>query len=95
VPEDQWDSASAVVDPELRLPRLYFQRVPEAKVAKNRVHLDVNCSAGLPESAKRDAVDAEAERLVSIGASRERTLDDNGEYCIVMNDPEGNEFCVQ
>ena len=95
VPEDQWDSASAVIDPEQRLPRLYFKRVPEPKVAKNRVHLDVNCSAGLPESAKRGAVDAEAERLLSIGASRKRTLDDNGEYCVVMSDPEGNEFCVQ
>jgi hypothetical protein len=95
VPEERWDSASAVVDPEGRLPRLFFQRVPEPKVAKNRVHLDVNCGANAPAGERRDVVDAEAARLVSLGASTARTLDDGREYCIVMNDPEGNEFCVQ
>jgi hypothetical protein len=94
VPEEKWDSASAVVDPEGRLPRLFFQRVPEPKVAKNRVHLDVNCGVGVPAADRRGVVDAETERLVSLGAHKQRTLDDNGEYCIVMNDPEGNEFCV-
>src|SRR5919198_2427969 len=44
VPEDQWNSASAVVDPEGRGPRIYFQRVPEPKAVKNRVHLDLNVS---------------------------------------------------
>ena len=94
VPEDRWDSASAVVDPEGKLPRSYFQRVPEPKIAKNRVHLDVNCGAGVPASERPRAVEAEAARLVGLGASRSRTLEENGEYWIVMYDPEGNEFCV-
>ena len=35
-------NASAIVDPEGARPRLFFQRVPEGKTAKNRVHLDIN-----------------------------------------------------
>src|SRR5580704_5606459 len=76
VPEEKWDSASAVVDPEGRLPRLFFQRVHEPKVAKNRVHLDVNCGVGVPAADRRGVVDAETERLVSLGAHKQRTLDD-------------------
>ena len=49
VPEDQQQSAYAVVDPAGAGPRLFFQRVPEQKTAKNRVHLDVNVGAGLAE----------------------------------------------
>src|SRR5581483_1575883 len=44
LPEDQWNAASALVDPDGIGPRLYFQRVPEPRVAKNRVHLDLNVS---------------------------------------------------
>ena len=47
VPEDQQQSAYAIVDPAGAGPRLFFQRVPEPKAAKNRVHLDVNVGAGL------------------------------------------------
>ena len=41
VPEDQWDSRSAVVDPDGKGPRIFIQKVPEPKTVKNRVHLDV------------------------------------------------------
>ncbi len=47
VPEEQRNSASALVDPQGNGPRLFFQRVPEEKVAKNRVHLDVRAAPGL------------------------------------------------
>lgn len=97
VPEDQWDSASAVVDPAGIGPRLFFQRVPEPKTAKNRVHLDVNVGGGrgtLPEE-RRGRVDAAAARLVGVGATRVRAFDQHGEYWVVMSDPEGNEFCLQ
>ena len=41
VPEDQWNSKSAIIDPDGEGPRIFFQRVPEGKTVKNRVHLDV------------------------------------------------------
>jgi hypothetical protein len=95
VPEEQWNSASAIVDPDRKGPRLYFQKVPEAKAGKNRVHLDVNVSAGFPAEERRNRVNAEVERVIGLGASRVQTFDDNDEYWVVMQDPEGNEFCLQ
>jgi hypothetical protein len=61
-----------------------FQRVPEDKAGKNRVHLDLR------------AVDVELEssRLARLGASRLRRSDDPEDVFIVLADPEGNEFCV-
>lgn len=51
IPQERWNDASAV-DPDNRGPRLYFQRVPEAKTTKNRVHLDLNAS-GAAASTRR------------------------------------------
>ena len=87
VPESQWNSRSACVDPDEKGPRLFFQQVPEPKAAKNRVHLDVNVG--------RDNVDGEVKRLVDEGASIVRDVSELGEHWVVMTDPEGNEFCVQ
>ena len=97
IPEDEWNSASAVVDPDGKGPRIYFQRVPEGKVVKNRVHLDLNVGGGpgTPIDERRRRVEAEAERLVGEGATTFRTVEERGEFWIVMQDPEGNEFCVQ
>lgn len=98
VPKEDWNAASAVVDPEGDRPRIYFQRVPEAKSVKNRVHLDLNVGPGMaaPLEERRRVVDAEVERLRSIGASVFRPGSvERGEYWVVMQDPEGNEFCVQ
>ncbi len=98
IPESQWNSASAVVDPEGVHPRIYFQRVPEHKIVKNRVHIDLNVSGGskLPLEERRKHVDAEVERLVEEGATVFRPGSvEGGEYWVVMQDPEGNEFCVQ
>lgn len=83
-PEDGW---SAIVDPAGGRPRIYFQRVPEPKQAKNRVHLDVNVG--------RDQADAQAQRLEGLGATKVGTAEEHGEYWVVMRDPEGNEFCLQ
>jgi catechol 2,3-dioxygenase-like lactoylglutathione lyase family enzyme len=98
VPEADWNAASAVVDPDGVGPRIYFQRVPEPKSVKNRVHLDLNVggghAAGLDEN--RRLVDAEVDRLTGLGASVFRPGSvERGEYWVVMQDPEGNEFCVQ
>jgi hypothetical protein len=98
VPEERWGDASAVVDPDGDGPRLYFQRVPETKVVKNRVHLDLNVGGGhgTPDDERRKNVDAEVERLVGEGAGIITPGgSEAGEYWVVMQDPEGNEFCVQ
>ncbi len=46
IPEDHWNDAAAIEDPAGLAPRLFFQKVPEGKVTKNRVHLDLNVSGG-------------------------------------------------
>ena len=98
VPEDRWNDASAIVAPDGNGPRIYFQRVPEGKVAKNRMHMDVNVSGarGAPLDERKRRVDAEVERLKALGATDDRgAMERDGEYWARMNDPEGNEFCVQ
>lgn len=99
IPEADWNSASAIVDPDGVGPRIYFQRVPEPKTVKNRLHLDLNVSGppGTPTEERRPRVDAEAERLLKLGATimRPGTVSEPDEYWVVLQDPEGNEFCVQ
>ena len=97
VPPDQRHSASAIMDPDGVRPRIFFQQVPEPKTAKNRLHIDINASVGTHDPAERKArVDAAVERLKGLGATDARgPIAKNGEYWVRMNDPEGNEFCVQ
>lgn len=98
VPEESWNDANAAEDPDGGGPRLFFQKVPEPKVAKNRMHLDLNVGGGasVPLEERRRRVDAEATRLKELGATDERgAMEKRGEYWVRMNDPEGNEFCVQ
>jgi hypothetical protein len=89
-PGEAWHAA---VDPDGVGPRLLFHRVPEGKVAKNRMHLDIRV-ADLPKEQRRPLVDGEARRLVAAGATHLRTDDDETDYYAVMQDPEGNEFCI-
>jgi len=65
-------------------PNFLFLKVPEAKSAKNRMHLDF---------ASNDR-DAEVERLVGLGATKIADKDEWGHVWTVMQDVEGNEFCV-
>jgi predicted enzyme related to lactoylglutathione lyase len=66
-------------------PLLLLQGVNEPKQGKNRVHIDVYA----------DDINAEADRLVSLGGRRlSEPYDEHGARWIVMADPEGNEFCV-
>lgn len=97
VPEEEWNSASAIIDPEGQGPRLFFQRVPEPKSVKNRLHLDVNVGGphGTPLPDRIARVDGEVARLVALGATAISPTHQRGEYWVVMQDPEGNEFCVQ
>jgi catechol 2,3-dioxygenase-like lactoylglutathione lyase family enzyme len=97
VPAEQRNDRSAAVPADGNGPRLFFQRVPEGKTAKNRVHLDVRAAPGLQDDARMTALEAEAERLVALGATRVRRFEPGTELSggfIVMNDPEGNEFCL-
>lgn len=97
VPESEWSSASAAEDPEGVGPRLFFQRVPEGKEAKNRVHLDLRAAPGLRGEERMAALEAEADRLVALGASRGARHEPSPPMTaghITMADPEGNEFCL-
>ena len=84
------ESGCTIIDPEGASPRIYFQRVPEPKRGKNRVHLDIPASPGH----SWDEVVAAANRAVAAGGRilRESTSDDD--RFIVMTDPEDNEFCL-
>lgn len=94
-PEDR-GSWSACVDPTGVGPRFYFQRVPEGKIVKNRVHLDVRVGTGLVGDERLATLEAEAARLIALGATHVLTqkADEENESCITLQDIEGNEFCV-
>ena len=89
-------AAFACVDPTGAGPRLFFQRVPEGKVVKNRVHLDVRVGPGLKGAERLAALEAECARLLPLGAVRGQLLvaDEVNESCLNMQDVEGNEFCL-
>jgi hypothetical protein len=95
IPEERWNSMSAVVDPEGTRPRLLFMQVPESKQVKNRVHLDIHVSERTVEGDERVQLREEkVAELQGLGATK---VDDRTELGIawtVMQDPEGNEFCV-
>jgi predicted enzyme related to lactoylglutathione lyase len=67
-------------------PQLLLQKVPEPKSAKNRMHLDFHAAD----------IEAEAQRLMELGARRVEAecLEEHGTHWFLMEDPEGNEFCV-
>jgi hypothetical protein len=97
VPEEQRNTRSAIEDPDGLGPRLFFQQVPEGKVAKNRVHLDVRAAPGLEGDDRMTALEVECDRLVRLGATRVHRYEPEPPMAaghIVMTDPEGNEFCL-
>jgi hypothetical protein len=95
---DQPGDWMVLQDPSGTGPRIGLQVVPEPKVVKNRVHLDLDVGGGrtAPLAERRRRVDAEADRLVAAGATRFQVLSEEGvdHYGVVMQDPEGNEFCL-
>ncbi|MFD9689615.1 VOC family protein [Kitasatospora sp. NPDC059146] len=93
-PAQERGSWSACTDPSGAGPRLYFQRVPEGKAVKNRVHLDVRVGTGLVGEERLAVLKAEAARLEALGATLVQVLYDGQDSCIPMLDVEGNEFCV-
>jgi hypothetical protein len=100
VPEEEPDDGyESVVDPGGHGPRIWFQQVPENKSRKNRLHFDIDRGGGrgLPLAERRARVDAAVEVLLRAGATRLRVVDATGQdhYFVLMQDPEGNEFCVR
>lgn len=93
VDNEEWN---AVTDPAGVGPRMLFHSVPETKTCKNRLHLDVRTAGprGTPIDRRRPRVDAEVVRLLALGAKHVRTVEDDTDYFALMQDPEGNEFCV-
>lgn len=95
---DSEDGADSIVDPAGACPRIWFQPVPEGKTVKNRVHFDIQVSGGRTAdlAIRKERVDAEVERLVIVGATKLRVLEQPGldHYAVAMSDPEGNEFDV-
>ncbi len=97
LPPDQWNTPSALEDPDGVGARLFFQQVPEGKTAKNRVHLDVRAAPGVQGEERMAALEDECERLVALGATRLQRHEPAPPTTfghIVMADPEGNEFCL-
>lgn len=97
VPPDRRPISSAVEDPDGHGPRLSSRQVPEDKVAKNRLHLDVRAAPGLRGEERMAAREAGCDRLVGLGATRVRRDEPAppmGAGHIVTADPEGDEFCL-
>jgi glyoxalase superfamily protein len=90
-----------IFDPAGLRPPIWFQHVPETKAGKNRLHLDLYPTGrdnALPMERRIEIVEAKVAELIGLGASVERRgrHDDPEDpvYFVVMQDPEGNEFCV-
>src|SRR5262249_30848496 len=84
------DGHVVTLEPSPSLPGsmlLTFQRVPEAKVGKNRVHVDMFVN-------DLDAATSQIEELGGRWTEPRMTLDDGGWISRIMADPEGNEFCI-
>ena len=96
--EDLGIGEDSIVDPQGHGPRIWFQRVPEGKAVKNRLHLDISVGGdrSIPIETRRARVDAETQRLVDLGATLIRSLFQPGldHYAVAMHDPEGNEFDI-
>jgi Glyoxalase-like domain len=96
--------ADSIIDPRGEGPRIWFHVMPDDKVVKNRLHLDIHVSAGrepwpdrsVPLATRQQRVDAEARRLTDLGATFTGAMSADGldHYAVGMKDPEGNEFDI-
>ncbi len=84
IPPEDMGNYGAVIDPDGVGPRLLFLKVPEGKTAKNRLHMDVH----VPDR------QAHVSKLVEAGGTERETRTEMGVEWTVMEDPEGNVFCV-
>lgn len=100
LPEEELvDGADRISDPRGHGPSIWFHAVRETKIVKNRLHLDIHASGERadPIELRRQRVDAEARRLVDLGATTVGALMEDGildHYAVGMKDPGGNEFDI-
>jgi hypothetical protein len=98
VPAERRNDRSAIMPRDGEAgPRLFFQRVPEGKSAKNRVHLDVRAAPGLEGAERMARLEEVATALTALGARQTGRFEPGEEMSagfLVMADPEGNEFCL-
>jgi hypothetical protein len=90
------EAGYTIVDPDGVGPSIFFQPVPEPKTAKNRLHMDVKVGgpSGTPFEERRRRIEAGVAPLVAAGATVHSRSEDPDDYFIVLQDPEGNEFCL-
>ncbi len=97
VPPEEWNDQAALVDPDGVGPRISFLKVPESKVAKNRLHIDVQVAGGRhqPWERRERLIRTTVDHLVAAGGNvlGEHQFEGRLDH-VVMADPEGNEFCV-
>ena len=79
------DEGAEIVDPSGGSPPLEFIIVPEGKSVKNRLHLDLRPATSMAK---------EVALMRDLGAIESRFVEEGGSFWTVMQDPEGNEFCV-
>ena len=84
-PEFASDGGAYLRDPSGRTAGIYFQRVPEPKTVKNRMHLDVRPTGTMAE---------EVDRLTRLGGTVRGFIEGEDNFWTQMRDVEGNEFCV-
>jgi hypothetical protein len=88
---------ASIIDPEGLGPAIGFLRVPEGKSSKNRVHIDIRVAGDGPWDMKKreQLIRAKVPALQAAGAKvvREEFYEQALGH-VVMEDPEGNEFCV-
>ncbi len=94
--EEDRHKYGAIIEPGYPKKRILFVRVPEPKVAKNRIHLDIYAGGGseVEEAQRRRRIDEHVQKLTEAGATELARHGEHGEEWVVMADPEGNEFCV-
>jgi hypothetical protein len=89
--EDDADDGAWLCDPDGVGPRLVLQQVPEPKVVKNRLHMDVRVAGAGSAEERWARITEVVDRLATAGATR---LQEFPGHHVVMADPEGNEFDV-
>ncbi|MEY9886604.1 hypothetical protein ABIA31_000230 [Catenulispora sp. MAP5-51] len=99
LPEDELpEGADRISDPAGEGPAIWFNAVAEAKAVKNRMHIDIHAGGERsdPFEERKRRVDAEARRLVGLGATQTVVMQQDGldHYAVGMKDPEGNEFDI-
>jgi hypothetical protein len=99
VPEDEWDDGASISDPNGVLPSISFLKVPESRMAKNRLHLDLQVAGGRsePQHLREQRIRTFAQTLTAAGATVVREVPMEHSTALDhlwLQDPEGNDFCV-